>query len=165
MQRVNAQPTFTDLTIADLGGPKATAFFDRCLLEIPFDRLAESVGDVFTADNPVGGGTSVGGAPHWPVVMMVKVVFLQKCFGLSDPVAEEMLKDRISFRRFVGLSFDDKTPDHSTISLFRKRLRDKGHGPALIQEVLARLGAVGLIDDVEYARAFLNERWGRRSAG
>jgi transposase, IS5 family len=60
-----------------------------------------------------------GDAPHWPVVTMLKIVFLQKCFGLSDPMAEEMLRDRISFRRFVGLSFDDKTPDHSTIILFQ----------------------------------------------
>lgn len=52
-----------------------------------------------------------------------------------------------------------------TRSDLEKRLRDKGHAPALIADVLARLGAVGLVDDVEYARAFLNERWGRRSAG
>jgi regulatory protein len=52
-----------------------------------------------------------------------------------------------------------------TRSDLERRLRDKGHAPALIAEVLARLGAVGLVDDVEYARAFLNERWGRRSAG
>lgn len=33
MQRNNMQPTFTDLTVSDLGGPKATAFFERCLAE------------------------------------------------------------------------------------------------------------------------------------
>ena len=115
MERSNTQPSFTDLTVADLGGPRATAFFDTCLGEIPFDRLAASLADLFVEDRPDGG------APHWPVVTMLKVVFLQKCFGLSDPMAEEMLRDRISFRRFVGLSFDDKTPDHSTISVFGKR--------------------------------------------
>jgi hypothetical protein len=98
MQRINAQPTFTDLTVADLGGPRATTFFARCLAEIPFDQLAGSVADIFVDDNPAGG------APHWPVVVMLKIVFLQKCFGLGDPMTEEMLQDRISFRRFVGLS-------------------------------------------------------------
>src|SRR5689334_13784178 len=139
MQRNNTQPTFTDLTVADLGGPKATAFFDRCLAEIPFGQLAASVADIFVDDNPAGG------APHWPVVTMLKVVFLQKCFGLSDPMAEEMLRDRISFRRFVGLSFDDKTPDHSTISTFRKRLRDHGHGSTLFDQTLALLQERGLV--------------------
>jgi IS5 family transposase len=139
MQRSNTQPTFTDLTVADLGGPRATAFFDTCLGEIPFDRLAASLADLFVQDCPKGG------APHWPVVTMLKVVFLQKCFGLSDPMAEEMLKDRISFRRFVGLSFDDKTPDHSTISLFRTRLRERGHGSTLFDQTLEILREKGLV--------------------
>ncbi len=149
MQRENKQPTFTDLSVADLGGPRATAFFDRCAAEVPFDQLAASVADVFKDDSPAGG------APHWPVVTLLKVVFLQKCFGLSDPMAEEMLRDRISargqppdplaFRRFVGLSFDDKTPDHSTISVFRKRLRERGHGSTLFDKTLGILRARGLV--------------------
>jgi len=139
MQRINARPTFTDLSVAGLGGPRATAFFDTCAREIPFDQLAASVADVFRQETPAGG------APHWPVVTLLKVVFLQKCFGLSDPAAEEMLRDRISFRRFVGLSFDDKTPDHSTISVFRKRLRDKGHGSTLFDKTLQILRAKGLV--------------------
>lgn len=139
MERNNAQPSFTDLTVADLGGPRATAFFDTCLGEIPFDRLAASLADLFVEDRPDGG------APHWSVVTMLKVVFLQKCFGLSDPMAEEMLKDRISFRRFVGLSFDDKTPDHSTISVFRKRLREQGHGSTLFDKTLEILREKGLV--------------------
>ena len=140
MQRNNASPTFTDLTVADLGGPKATAFFERCLAEIPFEQLAESVADIFNDSDPVDGGR-----PHWPLVTMLKVIFLQKCFALSDPMAEEMLRDRISFRRFVGLSFDDKTPDHSTISTFRKRLRDKGHGATLFDKTLEVLRSKGLV--------------------
>jgi len=139
MQRINLQPTFTDLSVAELGSPRARAFFDRCLKEIPFDRLAASVADVFDEDHPAGG------APHWPVVTMLKIVFLQKCFALSDPMAEEMLRDRLSFRGFVGLSLDDKTPDHSTICLFRQRLRESGHGQTLFDttlEILRRRGIV-----------------------
>jgi transposase, IS5 family len=139
MQRRNAQPTFTDLTVKDLGGPRAGAFFQRCLLEIPFDRLAASVADLFQQDTPAGG------APHWPVVTMLKIIFLQKCFGLSDPMVEEMLQDRISFRRFVGLSFDDKTPDHSSISRFRTRLLERGHGSTLFEEMLGILRQRGLV--------------------
>lgn len=139
MQRQNARPTFTDLAVSDLGGPRATAFFEVCQREIPFDRLAASVSDIFRDDD------SGGGAPHWPVATMLKIVFLQKCFGLSDPMAEEMLRDRISFRRFVGLSFDDKTPDHSTLSVFRRRLREGGHAASLFDETLAILAGKGLV--------------------
>jgi transposase, IS5 family len=139
MQRYNASPTFTDLTVADLGGPNATVFFDRCLREVPFDTLANSVTDIFDDS-----GTA-GGRPHWPIITMLKVVFLQKCFGLSDPMTEEMLKDRISFRRFVGLSFDDATPDHSTISIFRKRLLNRDHGATLFDKALEILRQKGLV--------------------
>lgn len=140
MQRINAEPSFTDLTVADLGGPNATAFFDRCNREVAFEQLAASIADIFKDDNP-----SSGGRPHWPVVTMLKIVFLQKCFGLSDPMAEEMLKDRISFRRFVGLSFDDKTPDHSTLSIFRKRLLEKGHGVTLLEQSVKMLSDKGMV--------------------
>jgi len=30
MQRDNAQPTFTDASVADLGGPRTAAFLQRC---------------------------------------------------------------------------------------------------------------------------------------
>ena len=139
MQRINAELTFTDLTVANLGGPAASAFLDRCVREIPFGQLAASVADVFEEDQPRGG------APHWAVEMMLKVLFVQKVFGLSDPVTEEMLKDRISFRRFLGLSFDDKTPDHGTISVFRKRPRDRGHGSTLFDKSLDILRARGMV--------------------
>lgn len=139
MERTNAQPTFTDALTAELGGPRARAFFAVCQREIPWRELAGSVADVFGEDNPQGG------APHWPVELMLKVLLMQKWFGLSDPMAEEMLQDRISFRRFVGLSFDDRTPDHSTISVFRKRLRERGHAATLFERALGVLRAKGLV--------------------
>lgn len=46
-----------------------------------------------------------------------------------------------------------------------RKLRDKGFTAATIEGVLERLEAVGLIDDVEYARAYLAGRLGRRAAG
>lgn len=139
MQRIALEPTFTDLALSDLGSPKANAFFERCLQEIPFAQLAESVADVFVADCPQGG------APHWPVITMIKILFLQKCFGLSDPMTEEMLRDRISFRRFVGLSFDDATPDHSTFCRFRRRLEERGHASTLFDQTLHLLRERGLV--------------------
>ena len=48
--------------------------------------------------------------------MMVKVLLLEQWYVLSDPQMEEALRDRISFRRFVGLDLQDHTPDHFTLS-------------------------------------------------
>jgi regulatory protein len=52
-----------------------------------------------------------------------------------------------------------------TRSDLARRLREKGFTSGTVDPVLDRLTEVGLIDDVEYARAFLAGRWGRRAAG
>jgi regulatory protein len=52
-----------------------------------------------------------------------------------------------------------------TRSDLERRLKDRGFEPSVIEEVLDRLAAVGLVDDVEYARAWLAGRWGRRPSG
>ena len=37
-----------------------------------------------------------------------------------------MIRDRLSFMRFLGLSLGDAVPDAKTIWLFRERLKEKG---------------------------------------
>lgn len=46
-----------------------------------------------------------------------------------------------------------------------RRLHDRGFAAATIDQALDRLAGVGLVDDVEYAYAFLRGRLGRRPAG
>lgn len=138
MNRSIAQPSFTDLQVAGLGSPKAAQFFDDCSRLIDFPALAASLGDLYRNN------TSAGGASNWPVEMMLKVLFVQKTFALSDPATEEMLLDRLSFRRFVGLSLDDKTPDQTTIWRFRERLTE-GRAGAMFDTLVARLREQGVI--------------------
>jgi IS5 family transposase len=85
------------------------------------------------------------GRPSWPPLAMVKTLLLQQWYGLSDPGLEEALGDRLSFRRFVGLSMDQGTPDHSTLSRFRKQLRERGLDKALFDEVERQLGERDLL--------------------
>jgi IS5 family transposase len=65
------------------------------------------------------------GRPSYPLLLLFKTLLLQQWYNLSDPGMEEALTDRISFRRFVGLSLSDVVPDHSTISRFRFHLGDR----------------------------------------
>ena len=46
-----------------------------------------------------------------------------------------------------------------------RRLKEKDFDAATIASTLDRLTEVGLVDDVEYARAWLAGRWGRRPSG
>ncbi len=52
-----------------------------------------------------------------------------------------------------------------TRSDLEKRLKAKGYAAATVAPVLERLTEVGLIDDSEYARAWLAGRWGRKPSG
>jgi regulatory protein len=78
------------------------------------------------------------------------------------PVSAERAADPAAARE-AALRLLERT--RRTGSDLARRLRDKGYAPAIITPVIERLIEVGLVDDVEYARAFLAERWGRRAAG
>jgi len=68
-------------------------------------------------------GTSREGADAYSPLMLLKGLLLQKWYRIdSDPELENQINDRISFKKFMGLSFDQHSPDHSTFSRFRDRL-------------------------------------------
>jgi transposase, IS5 family len=140
MERQLADPTFTDALMLDYGSPKMAQFFAQMDAVIPWAGLAAAIGDVYDDSDPARGGR-----PHWPLAMMVKCLLLQKWFGLSDPGLEEMLRDRLSFRRFVGLSLDDATPDETTFVKFRARLVERGHGSTLFDAVKRVLEERGIL--------------------
>lgn len=85
------------------------------------------------------------GRPGYGPLVLLRCVLLQQWYGLSDPGLEEALADRLSFRRFVGLSLSDPVPDHSTLSRFRKELVKQALGERLLAEVNRQLAAKGLI--------------------
>jgi transposase, IS5 family len=85
------------------------------------------------------------GRPSYPPLVLFKALLLQQWYGLSDPGLEEALSDRLSFRRFVGLGPDEGTPDHSTVSRFRKALRERGLDAALMSAIAGQLEARGLV--------------------
>ena len=65
---------------------------------------------------------SKGGRPAFDHVLMFKVLILQAAHGLSDERAEYLIKDRLSFMRFLGLDLADAVPDANTIWTFRETL-------------------------------------------
>ena len=68
-------------------------------------------------------GISSEGADAYSPLMLLKGLLLQKWYQIdSDPELENQINDRISFKKFIGLSFDQHSPDHSTFSRFRGRL-------------------------------------------
>lgn len=68
-------------------------------------------------------GKSNEGADAYPPLVLLKGLLLQKWYKIeSDPELENQINDRISFKKFLGMSLDKESPDHSTFSRFRSRL-------------------------------------------
>jgi IS5 family transposase len=66
--------------------------------------------------------TSKGGRPQLPFEWKVKMLFLQYAFNLSDEELEDQLIDRLSFQKFVGISFSQEIPDFTTLWYFKEAL-------------------------------------------
>ncbi len=85
------------------------------------------------------------GRPGYRPVLMFKALLLQSLYGLSDAQLEEALGDRLSFRRFVGLSLEDAVPDHTTLCRFRNGLVAAGLLEKLFAELDRQLDQAGMI--------------------
>ena len=71
-------------------------------------------------------------------------MMLQKWFRInSDPELENQINDRLSFKKFLGLSLSKPSPDHSTFSRFRNRL-SKNAMDQINSEILRQFEAKGL---------------------
>jgi len=79
------------------------------------------------------------GRPSLPIVFGLKCLILQYLYGLSDPALEDALIDRLSFQRFLGISFDTEIPDFTTIWRFRERLIKAGLLKKIFKNVLKQL--------------------------
>lgn len=71
------------------------------------------------------------GAKPYDIVMMFKIMILQRYYGLGDTQIEYQILDRLSFKKFLGLESGDKVPDEKTVWAFREKLTQKG----LVEEI------------------------------
>lgn len=66
------------------------------------------------------------GAKPFDVLLMFKILILQRYYGLGDKQIEYQIIDRISFKNFLGLETGDKIPDEKTVWAFRESLTNEG---------------------------------------
>jgi transposase len=85
---------------------------------IDFSFIYEKVKPFYCQDN---------GRPPIDPVMLFKMVFIGYLYGIrSERQLEAEVKGNIYYRWFLGLGLKDRVPDHSTLSLNRKRLQGTG---------------------------------------
>jgi IS5 family transposase len=123
VKRVGA-PSFVDALLSVKGGDGP---LDRLLGLVKWYRFEKLIGHLRDEASP--------GRAAWPPVVMFKALLLQSLYGLSDRELEEALDDRLSFRRFAGLSLEEPVPDHTALCRFRNLLVAEG----LLERVFAEL--------------------------
>ena len=72
------------------------------------------------------GDGAKGGRPPYDPVAMLKVLVLAAQNNVADARMEYLIRDRLSWLRFLGFDLGAATPDANTIRLFREKLTEGG---------------------------------------
>jgi transposase, IS5 family len=127
------QPSFVDALLSTKGGGGS---LDRLGGLVKWYRFEKLIGHLRDESGP--------GRPGYPVLVLFKALLLQSLYGLSDRELEEALDDRLSFRRFAGLSLEEAVPDHSVLNRFRNVLASEGLLEKLFAELDRQLDNAGV---------------------
>jgi transposase, IS5 family len=88
---------------------------------------------------------SNAGRKPYDTILKFKIVVLQSLHNLSDEQTEYLIRDRLSFMRFLDLELADAVPDATTIWLFREALAQAGLIDRLFERFGQHLEAAGYI--------------------
>jgi len=103
-------------------------------------------------------GRGERGAPPYDPVLMFKLLFLAYLYDTSERAIAELADLNLLLKWFLGLAVDATPPDHSSLTVFKKRLQE-GSGWATLQGIFADLiqqaraqglemGAIQVLDSV-----------------
>ena len=87
---------------------------------------------------------SAAGRPQFDVVLMFKVIFLQRYYGLGDEQIQYQIIDRTSFRQFLGIHTVDEIPDEKTVWHVKNLLSKAGSFDTLFNRFRSYLDDRGL---------------------
>src|SRR5881394_1669617 len=91
---------------------------------VPWEDFRADIEGV-TETKPEERKSNAGRKPY-DTILKFKIVVLQSLHNLSDERTEYLIRDRISFMRFLDLELDDSVPDATTIWPFREALARAG---------------------------------------
>ena len=137
---VDRSPGFfdVDLRLADLSAKGDDLERVKALVDFEMFRPALE-GAIPRADR------SKGGRPAFDHLLMFKVLILQAMHALSDERCEYLIKNRLSFMRFLGLGLTDPVPDANTIWTFREALKQTDAVDGLFRRFDEALRASGFL--------------------
>jgi transposase len=104
------------------------------------DRLGEWLGD-----EDFAAVFGIRGRPGWPPSRLALVTVLQRAEHLADRQAAEAVRTRMDWQYLLGLPLDDPGFDDSVLAEFRGKVAGAGLEQVVLDALLARLAAAGLV--------------------
>ena len=104
------------------------------------DRLGQ-----WLDDEDFAAAFGVRGKPGWSPSRLALVTVLQRAEDLTDRQAAEMARTRLDWQYLLGLPVDDPGFDHTVLPEFRGKVADAGLEQAVLDALLDRLAADGLV--------------------
>lgn len=116
----NEEVSFADVMLEERYRKSQNAFLHQVDTLIDWRPIRSIINKKYTKRQ------SAVGAPAYDVILLFKMLLLQSWYNLSDCALEERVNDSLAFSRFLGLSLEAVSPDHSTVSRFRTALTELG---------------------------------------
>ena len=110
---------------------------------VPWETFRADI-EAVTETKPDERKSNAGRKPY-DAILKFKIVVLQSLYNLSDEQTEFMIRDRLSFMRFLDLRLEDTVPDATTLWLFREALVEAKLIDTLFDRFGQHLAAKGYI--------------------
>src|SRR4030043_1764679 len=94
-------------------------------------------------------GEGVVGRPPFDPALILKVEMIAYLYKLSERQVEMYINENLPAKFFVGLAVDQKAPDHSTLTVFRQRLIERGK-LKVFEEMLEEIVQVALRSGIQF---------------
>jgi len=94
-------------------------------------------------------GEGVVGRPPFDPALILKMEMVAYLYNLSERQVEVYINENLPAKFFVGLAVDQKSPDHSTLTVFRERLIRCGK-LKVFEEILDEIIQIALKSGVQF---------------
>lgn len=94
-------------------------------------------------------GEGVVGRPPFDPALVLKMELIAYLYNLSERQVEVYVNENLPAKFFVGLAVDQKAPDHSTLTVFRERLLQRGK-LRVFEELLADMVQIALQQGIQF---------------
>ena len=94
-------------------------------------------------------GEGLVGRPPFDPALVLKVELIAYLYKLSERQVEVYINENLPAKYFVGLAVDEKAPDHSTLTVFRERLLQRGR-LKVFEEMLEEIVQIALQSGIQF---------------